>query len=68
MCFGSVPVCNVPGYIGSVSFFQQQLEIELKKLQVLNDERQEQFDEVVYALFERKVKSEMVIFQVSVVP
>ncbi len=44
--------------------FKQQLEIELKKLQLMNDERHEQFDEVVYTLFERKVKTEMAIFQV----
>ena len=42
----------------------QQLEMELKKLQGLIQDGAQAFDDALYQLFLRKVKTEMVIYQV----
>ena len=44
--------------------YRKQLEMELKKLQTQIQEGGAAFDEVLQALFQKKVKTEMVIYQV----
>ena len=42
----------------------QQLEMELKKLQGLIQDSMESFDDALKELFQKKIKTEMVIYQV----
>ena len=45
--------------------YRKQLEMELKKLQVQIQDGTAAFDEVLQQLFHRKIKTEMVVYQVS---
>lgn len=52
-------------YLNIYHLWPQTLEAEMKKLQASIKDATQAFDETLSKLFERKVKSEMVLYQVS---